>query len=91
MGRRGARAWSQAFETNAETMTGALTWTGTFHAVGARLLRDYAEQIRIDSTFTIHDREDSDLSKLICHELGLSKMKDRFPPRVPALPSTPAP
>ena len=32
---------------------------GTFHAVGARLLREYAEQIGIDPGFTIHDREDS--------------------------------
>jgi DNA helicase-2/ATP-dependent DNA helicase PcrA len=30
---------------NAGIMTDALTWAGTFHGIGARLLRDYAEQI----------------------------------------------
>ena len=80
MGRRVARICSQVFGTNADTMTGALTWAGTFHAVGARLLREYAEQIGIDPTFTIHDREDSaDLMNLTRHELGLSKMESRFP------------
>ena len=39
-------------------MTGALTWAGTFHGIGARLLRDFAEQIELDPSFTIHDRED---------------------------------
>ena len=55
-------------------MTDALTWAGTFHAIGARLLREYAEQIGIDPAFTIHDREDSaDLINLVRHELGFSK------------------
>ena len=58
----------------------ALTWSGTFHAIGARLLREYAPQIGLDRTFTIHDREDSaDLLNLIRHDLDLSKMKKRFP------------
>ncbi|WP_406856721.1 ATP-dependent helicase [Alsobacter sp. KACC 23698] len=58
----------------------ALTWAGTFHGVGARLLRDYAEQIGLDPAFTIHDREDSaDLMNLIRHELGFSKTESRFP------------
>ena len=42
---------------NAGIMTDAL-WAGTFHGIGARLLRDYADQIGLDSAFTIHDRED---------------------------------
>ena len=57
-----------------------LTWAGTFHAIGARLLRIYAEQIGLDHAFTIHDREDSaDLMNLIRHERGLSKTGTRFP------------
>jgi DNA helicase-2/ATP-dependent DNA helicase PcrA len=61
-------------------MADALAWSGTFHGIGARLLRDYAEQIGIDPAFTIHDREDSaDLMNLIRHELGFSKMESRFP------------
>jgi DNA helicase-2/ATP-dependent DNA helicase PcrA len=58
----------------------ALTWVGTFHAIGARLLREYAQQIGIDPAFTVHDREDSaDLMNLVHHEIGLSKTERRFP------------
>jgi DNA helicase-2/ATP-dependent DNA helicase PcrA len=43
-----------------------LTWSGTFHGIGARLLREYAGQIGLEPTFTIHDREDSaDLMNLV--------------------------
>jgi DNA helicase-2/ATP-dependent DNA helicase PcrA len=64
----------------ASMMTDALAWAGTFHGIGARLLREYAEQIGLDPGFTIHDREDSaDLLNLIRHEKGFSKTKERFP------------
>ncbi len=64
----------------AGVMTDALAWAGTFHGIGARLLREYAEQIGLDPGFTIHDREDSaDLLNLIRHEKGFSKTKERFP------------
>ena len=58
----------------------ALTWAGTFHGIGARLLRDNALQIGLDPDFTIHDREDSaDLMNLVRHGLGFSKTESRFP------------
>src|SRR6516164_11776222 len=58
----------------------ALTWSGTFHAIGNRLLREYSDQIGLDRDFTIHDREDSaDLMNLLRHDLGLSKTDKRFP------------
>jgi ATP-dependent DNA helicase UvrD/PcrA len=58
----------------------ALSWAGTFHGIGARLLREYAQEIGLDRAFTIHDREDSaDLLNLIRHELGFSKTAQRFP------------
>ena len=61
-------------------MADALTWSGTFHAIGARLLREYAEQIGLDRSFTIHDREDfADLMNLVRHDLGFSKTEKRFP------------
>jgi DNA helicase-2/ATP-dependent DNA helicase PcrA len=61
-------------------LSGALTWSGTFHAVGARLLREYAHDIGLDRGFTIHDREDSaDQLDLIRHDLGFSKTRTRFP------------
>jgi len=61
-------------------LTATLGWSGTFHSIGARLLRDYAEQIGLSRSFTIHDREDaSDLMNLVRHELGFSKTENRFP------------
>ncbi len=57
-----------------------LLWSGTFHAVGARLLRLYAASIGLDPSFTIHDREDSaDLLNLVRHDLGFSEKAKRFP------------
>ncbi|WP_210484163.1 ATP-dependent helicase [Microvirga antarctica] len=61
-------------------LSGALTWAGTFHGIGARLLRDHAIEIGLDPAFSIHDREDSaDLMNLCRHELGYSKTESRFP------------
>jgi len=57
-----------------------LLWSGTFHAIGARLLRMYAGSVGLDPAFTIHDREDAaDLMNLVRHELGLSEKAKRFP------------
>jgi DNA helicase-2/ATP-dependent DNA helicase PcrA len=57
-----------------------LAWAGTFHSIGARLLREFAGRIGLNPGFTIHDREDSaDLMNLIRHELGLSGTAKRFP------------
>ena len=61
-------------------MTDALTWAGTFHGIGARLLRESADRIGLASSFTIHDREDSaDLMNLVRHQYGFSKTESRFP------------
>jgi DNA helicase-2/ATP-dependent DNA helicase PcrA len=55
-------------------------WSGTFHAIGARLLRMHAAAIGLDPGFTILDREDSaDLMALVRHGLGLSARDKRFP------------
>src|SRR5262249_41093184 len=57
-----------------------LPWSGTFHAMGARLLREYALLIGLKTSFTILDRSDAaDLMDLVRHELGHSKKKSRFP------------
>ncbi len=80
MARRVERICRQVLGANSAVMTDALTWAGTFHGIGARLLRIYAEQIGLNVDFTIHDREDSaDLMNLIRHELGFSKTESRFP------------
>lgn len=80
MGRRVERICRQVLGDNAAIMTDALAWAGTFHGIGARILRLYADQIGLNVDFTIHDREDSaDLMNLVRHELGLSKTESRFP------------
>ena len=57
-----------------------LAWAGTFHAVGARLLREYAHRIGLKPSFTILDRSDAaDLMDLVRHELEFSKKDSRFP------------
>src|ERR1700755_3469097 len=80
MSRRVERIARKVMGNDAGVMTDALSWAGTFHGIGARLLRDYAEQIGLDPAFTIHDREDSaDLMNLVRHERGFSKTESRFP------------
>ena len=57
-----------------------LPWAGTFHAVGARMLREYALRIGLNVSFTILDRGDAaDLMDVVRHELKLSKTQSRFP------------
>lgn len=70
----------QVMGETAAAVADALVWGGTFHGIGARLLRAYADQIGVDPAFTIHDREDSaDLMNLVRHELGFSRTERRFP------------
>jgi len=80
MTHRVERIARQVMGSSAGAIVDALTWAGTFHGIGARLLREYADQIGIDPAFTIHDREDSaDLVNLVRHELGYSRTESRFP------------
>src|SRR5258705_2164543 len=80
MTRRVERIARRVMGQRADIMTDALDWAGTFHGIGARLLRDYADQIGLDPNFTIHDREDSaDLMNFVRHNLGFSKTESRFP------------
>ena len=80
MAKRVERIAGEVLGRDAAIIADALAWAGTFHGIGARLLRDYAELIGLDPAFTIHDREDSaDLMNLARHELGFSKTESRFP------------
>jgi superfamily I DNA/RNA helicase len=75
MSRRVESICAKVLGAKAGIMTDALTWAGTFHAIGARLLREYAEQIGLQPNFTIHDREDSaDLMNLFRHQLGFTAL-----------------
>ena len=68
------------------THASALPWSGTFHSVGARLLREYAPRIGLSESFTIQDRGDSeDLLAIIRHELGLGGTRMRFPGKATCL------
>jgi DNA helicase II / ATP-dependent DNA helicase PcrA len=78
--RRAEGICAQALRDRTGLMAAGLPWAGTFHSVGARLLREYAEEIGIHPDFSIHDREDSaDLMNLVRHDLGYSKTDERFP------------
>lgn len=80
MTRRVERILAEALGREGAVVAEALAWAGTFHAVGARLLRELAPMIGLTPDFTIHDREDSaDLMNLVRHELGFSKSETRFP------------
>src|SRR5271167_3093843 len=58
----------------------AAEMTRRVERIVAQLLREYADQIGLSPSFTIHDREDAaDLMNLVRHELGFSKTESRFP------------
>jgi len=60
--------------------TGELSWSGTFHAIGNRLLREHADSIGLDPSFTVLDRADAaDRLNFVRNELGLAKTEARFP------------
>jgi DNA helicase-2/ATP-dependent DNA helicase PcrA len=80
MQRRAERITAHVFRSKGGLMADGLHWSGTFHAIGARLVREYALDIGLNREFTIHDREDSaDLMNLARHDLGFSKTHKRFP------------
>lgn len=91
--RRAAAEMMQRVERIARRVVGdarhaseVLTWAGTFHGIGARLLREYAPQIGLCPAFTIHDREDSaDLMNLVRNERGFSATGSRFPTKATCL------
>ena len=86
MERRAGRILSRVLGTHGERRAPTLGWSGTFHGVGARLLRCYAERIGLHASFTIHDRGDAeDLLAIVRHEVGLTTTKRRFPTKATCL------
>lgn len=56
-------------------------WLGTFHALGARILRRHAEAVNLKSDFTILDTDDQiRLLKQVMPDLGIDDK--RWPPRL---------
>src|SRR5450631_2043786 len=63
-----------------QTLLQRLTWTGTFHSIGNRLLRHYARHLKLDPQFSVIDRSDAaDLLDGVRQELGLAAKEQRFP------------
>lgn len=84
--RRVERIAADALPTRIAGGGTTVPWSGTFHAVGARLLRLYAEAIGLDPAFTVLDRGDAaDLLDLVRDELGLSRTDRRFPRKATCL------
>ncbi|MEO8836178.1 MAG: ATP-dependent helicase [Caldimonas sp.] len=86
MERRVGRVLQQALGLSAAQAPPRLAWCGTFHAVGARLLRLHAAQLGLDPSFTVDDRADSeDLVHLLRQRLGLAASARRFPNKATCL------
>ena len=82
MTRRVESILRQAFAggTGAALPAGILPWSGTFHAVGNRLLRRFARNLGLDPGFSVLDRGDAaDLLDVLRFDQGLSKTSRRFP------------
>jgi DNA helicase II / ATP-dependent DNA helicase PcrA len=65
MQRRVERIMTKALGSNAGAMADALAWSGTFHAMGARLLREYASDIGLDAAFNSWRSPESRISSRI--------------------------
>ena len=80
MAQRAGRLLQQSQGLPSHLPTPVLPWCGTFHSVGARLLRDEAAQIGLAPGFTVLDRADAqDLMALTRQNLGLGERAQRFP------------
>ena len=67
-------------QPKASGKVGEIAWSGTFHAIGNRRLREHAERVGLDPSFTVLDRTDSeDRLNLVRNDLGLAKKEARFP------------
>jgi DNA helicase-2/ATP-dependent DNA helicase PcrA len=59
---------------------GLMCWAGTFHGIGARLLREHADQIGLDpASPSTTARTAADLMNLVRHEIGFRRPRSRFP------------
>ncbi len=85
MTRRAQRVMTEALAAQAGTTHRVpdslrLPWSGTFHAIGNRLIREYAPRLALDPGFSVLDRGDAaDLMDVVRHRLGFSKTGKRFP------------
>lgn len=80
MSRRAGQMLHRTLGMPANTAAPTLPWCGTFHSIGARLLRDEAARIGLAPGFTVLDRADAqDLLAISRQALGLAGSARRFP------------
>jgi len=80
MQQRTGRMLHQALGLRATQLPPVLPWAGTFHSVGARLLRELAPRLGLAPDFTVVDRGDAEgLMGLMRQDLGLAAARSRFP------------
>ena len=78
--RRVGRLLHEALHLPATTPAPVLPWCGTFHGIGARLLRELAPRIGLAPQFGVLDRADAhDLMAMARQRLGLGATQNRFP------------
>ena len=78
--RRAGRLLHQALGLRSTTRPPELPWCGTFHSVGARLLREHAGRLGLAADFTVVDRADAEeLLAQTRTRLGLHQTDSRFP------------
>ncbi len=74
------KAMGDAMGGKSQAVAQRLTWAGTFHSLGNRVLRHYAPQLGLDPTFSVIDRSDAaDLMDQIRTDLGYAATEQRFP------------
>ncbi len=82
--RRAERICAEALRSDPHTRVRSdaarLLWSGTYHSIGNRLLREYAQVVGLEPSFSVLDRGDAaDLLDFLRQDLGLAKKEKRFP------------
>jgi DNA helicase II / ATP-dependent DNA helicase PcrA len=74
------QALNEALGGVGQSIQQRLSWAGTFHSIGNRLLRHYARHLKLDPQFSVLDRADAaDVLDGLRQELGLAAKEQRFP------------
>jgi DNA helicase II / ATP-dependent DNA helicase PcrA len=74
------KALNESLGGVSQTISQRLSWAGTFHSIGNRLLRHYAPHVQLEPSFSVIDRADAaDLMDSLRQELGYASKEQRFP------------
>src|SRR5262252_8419838 len=74
------KALDDALGGVSQSIAQRLSWSGTFHSIGNRLLRHYAPHVQLDPHLSVIDRSDAtDLMDSPREGLGLAGKEQRFP------------